>query len=64
VGGAVVIAAFALPLLNQRSLIYYPYPKLSLPDFDPVIGMMILGLLAPVVASSAVAREISESASQ
>jgi energy-coupling factor transport system permease protein len=43
----VVLAVFALPGLNRTSLVYYPYPKLSPPDFDPFIGAATLGLLGP-----------------
>ena len=36
-----------LPLLGLASLDYNPYPKLSLPPFDPVIGSALLLFLAP-----------------
>jgi energy-coupling factor transport system permease protein len=44
---AVVIMAFGLPGLAQASFFYYPYPKLNMPGFDPIIGVATLGLLAP-----------------
>lgn len=30
-----------------QSIFYYPYPRLSLPPFNPVVGLTILGLSAP-----------------
>ncbi len=44
---ALVLVAYVLPGLDRASLLYYPYPSLSLPGFDPVIGAATLGLLAP-----------------
>lgn len=51
---AVVMAAFLLPIpgLDRGSLSYYPYPKLSLPRFDPLIGVAILGLLGPTLSNA------------
>jgi energy-coupling factor transport system permease protein len=48
-GAAVATAAFlvALPGLDRRSIFYYPYPALSWPRFDPLIGVALLGLLVP-----------------
>ena len=50
-GGAVATVAFlfALPGLDRKSIFFYPYPALSLPRFDPLIGLAISGLLAPAV---------------
>lgn len=50
---AVALVAFVLPGLDRTSLIYYPYPKLSLPDFEPLIGAATLGLLGPAFFSNA-----------
>lgn len=44
----VVLVAFALPGLNRTALSYYPYPALSVPDFEPWLGLATLGLLGPV----------------
>lgn len=44
--GAVVVSVVFV--LDRTSLIYYPYPALSLPGFDPKIGVATLGLLGPV----------------
>ena len=42
--------------LTQREALYYsPYPQLSLPRFDPFLGLALLGLLAPAMVG--VARE-------
>ena len=46
-GAAVTLVALSLPGPGRDSLVYYPYPALSLPAFDPAIGLAILGLLAP-----------------
>lgn len=36
-----------LPLAGRATLAYVPYPRLTLPPFDPLIGLALLGLLAP-----------------
>jgi len=38
----------AVALMNQEALYYSPYPRLTLPPFDPLVGLGLLGLLAPV----------------
>lgn len=50
-GGTVVLTVFLLPVpgLDRGSLFYYPYPRLNLPRFDPLIGVAILGLLGPAL---------------
>jgi energy-coupling factor transport system permease protein len=47
-----LVAVFILPIpgLDRSSLDYYPYPQLSLPRFDPTIGVVILGLLGPILS--------------
>jgi energy-coupling factor transport system permease protein len=49
VAALVVVAAFILPIpgLGRQSLYYDPYPRLMMPSFAPMIGFMMLGLLAP-----------------
>jgi energy-coupling factor transport system permease protein len=46
---ASILALFVLPIpgVNQESLYYDPYPALTLPLFDPLLGAAILGLLLP-----------------
>ena len=46
-----VAAVFLLPIpgIATDSLRYNPYPQISLPPFDPLIGTLILGLLAPLL---------------
>ena len=39
-----------LPLMDRHTLSYSPYPSLTLPIFDPLIGVGLLGLLAPAIA--------------
>lgn len=48
---SVAVAALLLlplPWIPRESLAYYPYPQLSLPIFDPIIGVLMLGWLAPL----------------
>jgi hypothetical protein len=50
---SIVIAALLLApnlLLSQQSLLYYPYPRLTAPVFDPVAGMLMLFWLLPLAA--------------
>jgi energy-coupling factor transport system permease protein len=44
-----VLAICTLPILglSHDSLYYDPYPTLTLPSFNPVLGMAMLGLLLP-----------------
>jgi energy-coupling factor transport system permease protein len=46
-GVTLAVALLPLPLVNRGTLYYSPYPRLSLPPFDPVIGLGLLGLLVP-----------------
>ncbi len=40
--------------LTQREVLYYsPYPGLTLPSFDPFIGLALLGLLVPAIVTVA-----------
>jgi energy-coupling factor transport system permease protein len=54
---AVTVAAFALPGLDRSALLYYPYPRLSLPAFDPLFGVATLGLLGPALLREKPAEE-------
>jgi energy-coupling factor transport system permease protein len=50
IGSIVVISAYLLPIpwIDQSTLHYNPYPILSLPGFDPLIGAATMGLLIPL----------------
>jgi len=51
VAGAVLTAMIYLlpwPGLDRSSLFYYPYPALTWPAFNPIIGVATLGLALPV----------------
>ena len=37
------------PFLNREALYYSAYPQLSLPPFDPITGLGLLGLLVPAL---------------
>ncbi len=52
-GCGLTLALVWLPLPVARDTLYYsPYPGLTLPDFDPLIGLGLLGLLTPAVLGS------------
>ncbi len=36
------------PLIPSDSILYYPYPHLSAPQFDPIIGVLMLLWLMPI----------------
>jgi energy-coupling factor transport system permease protein len=46
-GAGLVLGAFTLLGIDRTALSYYPYPALSLPRFDPFLGMVTLCLLVP-----------------
>lgn len=52
-GATLLAAAFllALPGLDRASIFYYPYPALTWPGFHPIVGVAMLGLLAPALLS-------------
>jgi hypothetical protein len=45
--GVIVICVLPVPGLDRKTLFYEPYPKLSLPPFSPVIGIVMLTLILP-----------------
>jgi energy-coupling factor transport system permease protein len=42
------LAFILLPLTDHAWMFYYPYPKLTWPQFDPMMGAVLLLLIAPV----------------
>lgn len=48
-GALIVLIAYLLPLTTSSGIVYSPYPQLTLPVFNPLIGIMTLGMLAPVL---------------
>jgi energy-coupling factor transport system permease protein len=44
-----ILTIFLLPIpgINHESLYYDPYPKLTIPSFNPMFGLAMLGLLTP-----------------
>ncbi|MBC7236145.1 MAG: energy-coupling factor transporter transmembrane protein EcfT, partial [Chloroflexi bacterium] len=52
-GCLLTLAAVALPLpfVEAKTLYYSPYPALTMPSFDPRLGLLLLGLLGPVIVS-------------
>jgi energy-coupling factor transport system permease protein len=49
VGCGLALAAVLLPWAGSDTLYYSPYPQLTLPAFDPLVGLGLLGLLVPAV---------------
>ena len=50
---SIVIAVLLLvpnPIISQQSLLYYPYPHLTAPLFDPIAGLLMLLWLLPLIA--------------
>ncbi len=45
----VVIAGFWL--LNTEALLFYPYPRVSLPSFNPLIGLVLMATVTPVLTA-------------
>jgi energy-coupling factor transport system permease protein len=56
-GDTLTVLGCALTLmvaLTQREALYYsPYPQLTLPSFNPLIGLALLGLLVPAIVTTA-----------
>ncbi|MBN1955179.1 MAG: energy-coupling factor transporter transmembrane protein EcfT [Anaerolineae bacterium] len=50
-GCSLLLLLVLLPLGGQRTLAYNPYPLLAAPPFDPLVGLGLLGLLAPAAAA-------------
>jgi energy-coupling factor transport system permease protein len=44
-----ILLVVPLPFIAPQSLAYYPYPAVTLPEFDPLIGILILGWLSPLL---------------
>ncbi|MBN1890179.1 MAG: ATP-binding cassette domain-containing protein, partial [Thermoflexales bacterium] len=51
-GLALVAILAPLPWADRATLYYTPYPRLSMPAFDPLTGIALLGLLAPAVLAA------------
>jgi energy-coupling factor transport system permease protein len=43
----VLICFLPVSIFNNQTLSFEPYPKLSLPTFNPILGIIILGLIIP-----------------
>jgi hypothetical protein len=41
-------------------LFFYPYPRFSFPDFNPVIGLGLLASVTPVLAAPQMRRHQSD----
>ncbi len=50
-GALIMVVTFLVPnpLLNRASLFYYPYPRLTLPEFSIGLGMTTWALLLPAL---------------
>ena len=51
IGAVGAAAAFVVPWpgLDRSSIFFYPYPQLSWPAFQPLLGLVIAGLLVPAL---------------
>jgi energy-coupling factor transport system permease protein len=58
VGCGLALAAVVLPPVGQDTLYYSPYPRLTLPIFDPLVGLGLLGLLMPAVVGRGTGRPL------
>jgi len=47
-----VLGAYFIPNSMTSGIDYSPYPRLTLPPFSPLIGIMTMGLLVPMVIHS------------
>ena len=50
-GCGLALVVVLLPLPGRATLAYSPYPRLTLLLFDPLVGLGLLGLLAPALVS-------------
>jgi energy-coupling factor transport system permease protein len=53
-GVTLAVVTLPLPLMDQGTLYYSPYPRVTLPVFDPFIGLGLLGLLVPAAMTTGV----------
>jgi energy-coupling factor transport system permease protein len=48
-------------ILTQREALYYsPYPRLTFPIFDPLVGLGLLGLLTPAIVGAGARRPMDD----
>lgn len=60
VSAGVAGAVMAINVLRPAALRFYPYPRLSPPPFDPLVGALLLLLVLPVVIRAAPAETVDE----
>ncbi|MCJ7619650.1 MAG: hypothetical protein MUP64_05470, partial [Anaerolineae bacterium] len=58
ISSILVVAGFWL--LHVEALVFYPYPKVSVPDFNPLIGLAMLSAVAPVLAAPQLRRPVRD----
>jgi energy-coupling factor transport system permease protein len=46
---AAAIVLLPLPSIDRSTLAYNPYPAVSMPGFDPILGLVMLAWLAPLL---------------
>ncbi len=56
-----LLVVIAVAVLDPASLAYYPYPKASLPPFDPRLGLCLVLLGAPAFMRPVAARQPAQS---
>lgn len=55
----VFLMLYPIPNIDNSTLLYEIYPRLSLPKFDLIIGIAIIGLLIPAILGSTIERKPS-----
>ncbi len=50
-GLTLAVVLLPLPLVDKGTLYYAPFPGLTMPPFDPFVGLGLLGLLVPALVS-------------
>ena len=45
----IICALVLIQVIDPSTLAYYPYPKLILPDFNPLVGILLTLLVIPAV---------------
>ncbi len=55
-----VICTLPIPGISRDTLYYSPYPTLTLPDFSPILGTVMLGLIIPGLFVAGTKRDVNK----
>jgi energy-coupling factor transport system permease protein len=50
--GVLLLCTLPISMIGKATLFYEPYPSLSMPDFNPILGMIMLGLITPALIAN------------